>query len=144
MSPEPQAVRARMHHAHLFASDLDAALEWYRHWFGAEVLADHTFAGARNVMVRIGDGRLNFYDQAPPDAGRNAVHHLGMQVADLAALARSMAEAGIGLRSEIRMLEELDYLMVEGPDGVLWELFEWKHASVPDVGLDAWFGWPDR
>lgn len=136
------AADARMHHAHLFASDLDASIEWYRRWFGAEVMADHVFAGARNVMVRIGDGRLNFYDQPPRDRGRNAVHHLGMQVRDLAGLARAMRSAGVELRSDIRVLDELDYLMVEGPDGVLWELFEWKGADRPDDGLEGWFDWP--
>ena len=133
---------ARMHHAHLFAADLDASIEWYRRWFGAEVMADHVFAGARNVMVRIGDGRLNFYDQPPRARGRNAVHHLGMQVLDLAGLAREMRDTGVELRSDIRVLDELDYLMVEGPDGVLWELFEWKGADRPDNGLEGWFDWP--
>lgn len=133
---------ARMHHAHLFSHDLDAALKWYHEWFGAEILADHSFGGARNMLVRIGDGRLNFYEQPPRDGGRNSVHHLGMQVRDLAGLAQRMRNAGIDLRSDVRVLDELDYLMVEGPDGVLWELFEWKGAIEPDTGLEAWFGWP--
>lgn len=134
-----------MHHAHLFASDLETSLNWYQQWFGAEVVADHEFAGARNVMVAIGDGRLNFYDQPPRDAGRNAVHHLGMQVEGLVSLRAAMVAAGESVRSEIRELDELDYLMVEGPDGVLWELFEWK--GTPDAegstepSLSRWFDW---
>ncbi|MEL7157649.1 MAG: VOC family protein [Actinomycetota bacterium] len=122
--------RARFHHAHLFATDLEASLAFYRRWFDAEVLADHHFAGARNVMVRIGDGRLNFYDQPPRDRGRNAVHHLGLQVEGLADLVARMAEAGVEIRSAIRELPELDYLMVAAPDGVLLELFEWKGAGA--------------
>ena len=132
--------RVRLHHTHLFASDLDATLAFYRRWFGAEVLADHIFAGARNVMVCVGDGRLNFYDQPPRGHGRNAIHHLGLQVVGLDALVARMIDGGIHFRSDIRRLPELDYIMVEAPDGVLLELFEWKQAQQ-DEGLDAWFGW---
>lgn len=131
----------RFHHAHLFASDLDDTLDFYRRWFGAEVVADQQFAGARNVMVRVGDGRLNFYDQAPRDRGRNAVHHLGFQVDALADLVERMAEAGFEFRSPIRELAELDYIMIEAPDGVLLEVFEYKgSADGAATGLDEWFG----
>lgn len=136
--PEPR--RARFHHPHLFAADLDAALAFYRRWFGAEVVADHAFAGSRNIMVAVGDGHLNFYDQPPRDDGRNAVHHLGFQVDDLAGLVAEMAAAGIPMRSAVRELPELDYIMIEGPDGVLLELFEYK-PGPPRPGLDRWFGW---
>ena len=131
---------ARFHHAHLFATDLDASLDFYRTWFGAEVVADHVFAGARNVMVRIGDGRLNFYDQPPRQQARSAIHHLGLQVEDLAGLVATMTEAGVAFRTPIRELTELDYIMVEAPDGVLLELFEWKGPDGPDdEGLTGWF-----
>lgn len=137
--------RVRLHHTHLFATDLDASLDFYRRYFGAEVVADHEFAGSRNVMVRIGDGRLNFYDQAPRDSGRNAVHHLGLQVEGLVGLVATMRQGGVDFRTPIRELPELDYIMVEAPDGVLLELFEWKSETAPDpslsAGLDAWFGW---
>ncbi len=134
------ARRARFHHPHLFAADLDVTLAFYRRWFGAEVVADHSFAGSRNVMVMVGDGHINIYDQPPRDHGRNAVHHLGFQVDDLAGLVAEMGKAGIQLRSAVRELPELDYIMVEGPDGVLLELFEYK-PGPPRPGLDRWFGW---
>ena len=131
---------SRFHHAHLFASDLDASLQFYERWFDAQVVADYDFAGARNVMVRVGTGMLNFYDQAPRDHGKNAVHHLGFQVDDLAGLVARMRADGMELRSPIRELPELDYLMIEAPDGVLLEVFEYKGS--PDgatTGLDDWF-----
>lgn len=133
---------ARFHHAHLFASDLDATLGFYRRWFGAEVVADHHFAGSRNLMLRVGDGHLNVYQQPPRDHGRNAVHHLGFQVDDLAGLVAAMTEGGIVFRTPVRQLPELDYIMVEGPDGVLLELFQYKPGPDPRPGLDDWFGWP--
>ncbi|MGY9084112.1 MAG: VOC family protein [Acidimicrobiales bacterium] len=136
---------SRFHHAHLFATNLEKTLDFYERWFDAEVVGDHEFAGARNVMVRVGTGMLNFYDQAPNGTGKNAVHHLGFQVDDLADLAARMSAAGFELRSPIRELPELDYLMIEAPDGVLLEVFEYKGS--PDgaaSGLDAWFGEPLR
>lgn len=132
---------ARFHHAHLFASDLDATLQFYEQWFDAVVAADYEFAGARNVMVKIGSGMLNFYDQAPRHSGKNAVHHLGFQVDDLGDLVERMTAAGFDFRSPIRELPELDYLMVEAPDGVLLEVFEYKGSPDGDTnGLNAWFG----
>lgn len=134
---------ARFHHTHLFASDIEETLAFYTRWFDATVVADHDFGGARNVMVQVGTGMLNFYDQAPRGNGKNAVHHLGFQVDDLADLAQRMGDEGFELRSEVRQLPELDYLMIEAPDGVLLEVFEYKGS--PDGaanGLDAWFAMP--
>jgi len=131
---------SRFHHAHLFATDLETSLMFYERWFDAIVVADHEFAGARNVMVRVGTGMLNFYDQPPKDNGRNAIHHLGFQVDDLAGLVSRMREAGMELRSPIRELPTLDYIMIEAPDSVLLEVFEYKGS--PDGatnGLDEWF-----
>jgi catechol 2,3-dioxygenase-like lactoylglutathione lyase family enzyme len=136
-------MRARMHHAHLFASDLDASLAFYRTWFDAEVVADTSFGGARNVLVAVGDGRLNFYDQPPRGRGPSAVHHLGFQIEGLAGLAKRLIDAGHARPDSLRMLDELDYLMVEAPDGVLLELFEHKNAAGQTAGEAGWFAWPE-
>ena len=72
-----------LHHAHLFASDLDASVGFYQEMFAAEVLLDTEMAGARNVMILVGTGRINFYDQPPRDTGRGVVHHLGIETDDL-------------------------------------------------------------
>lgn len=136
---EPQP-RTRLHHTHLFASDLEASLEFYRRWFGAEVLSDEVFAGSRNVLVAVGDGRLNFYDQPPRDRGRNVVHHLGIQTEDLEGLVGRMQEGGVEFRKPITDTGLLSYVMVEGPDGILLELFQADpedHAG----GARRWFTW---
>jgi hypothetical protein len=36
--------------------------------------------------MKIGLGALHFYEQPPKALGKNAVHHLGMQVEDLGEL----------------------------------------------------------
>jgi len=93
-------------------------------------------------MVRVGDGRLNFYEQEPRDLGRNAIHHLGIQIDGLSELAERLIEAGLTKPNSVRVLPELDYLMVEAPDGVLLELFEWKAGEGADPGATEWFDWP--
>ena len=70
----------------MFASNIDESIRFYREMFGAEVLFDMEMAGARNVMISIGGGKLNFYDQPPKEGGRGAVHHLGIETDDLEAL----------------------------------------------------------
>jgi predicted enzyme related to lactoylglutathione lyase len=45
-----------VHHAHLFASDLNAALKFYQDMFGGEILADLNMAGARIVFLAVGSG----------------------------------------------------------------------------------------
>lgn len=133
--PLPPAASCDLHHAHLFASDLDAALAFYRRWFGAEVAWDGIFAGVRNVFVRIGTGRLHFYDQPPRAHGRNAVHHLGIRVHGLEALVAGMRDGGVALRTELRRHPEGSYLMLEAPDGVLLELFEPNPAGLPEAAV---------
>lgn len=132
--------RVRLHHVHLLASDLAASLAFYERWFGAEVVADEVFAGARNVLVRIGDGRLNFYDQPPRDRGRNAVHHIGIQTDDLPRLVRRMQAGGVAFRKPIAGSPGVGYVMVEAPDGVLIELFE-AHTSRLSGRAKEWFAW---
>ena len=68
-----------LHHTHLFAADVDRSIAFWRDHFGAVVLVDTVFAGARNVFLRVGEGRLHLYDQAPRHAGAGTVHHLGIE-----------------------------------------------------------------
>lgn len=113
-----------LHHTHLFASDLDASLRFYRDMFGAEILFDETVAGVRNVMIRIGKGRINFYDQPPRGTGPSAVHHLGISTNDISGVVRHMEAKGFKFRNPVRDFGDLKYIMLEGPDGVLIEIFE--------------------
>jgi len=120
-----------LHHAHLFASDLERSIIFYREMFGAEVLGDFTAAGARNVLLRIGTAHINFYQQPPRDAGRGAVHHLGIRTHDLEQLVAHMKSKGFQFRKEITETGPLKYVMAEGPDGVLLELFQARFAFEP-------------
>ena len=61
------------------ASDIDATVAFWREAFDAELVADLEFAGARNVFMRIGRGRIHLYDQPPRGTGPSTVHHLGVE-----------------------------------------------------------------
>jgi catechol 2,3-dioxygenase-like lactoylglutathione lyase family enzyme len=121
-----------VHHAHLFSSELEAALKFYREMFGAEILADLVMAGARNVFIAIGKGRLHFYDQPPRDEGRGAIHHLGIQTDDLEALVAHMKSKGFLFRKPISDFGFWKYVMIQAPDNVLIELFQIVKEKLPD------------
>ena len=122
--PYGSSRRYHLQHIHLFASDLDKSITFYTTWFDGEVAWDGAYAGSRNVFMKIGVGALHFYEQQPRDLGRNAVHHLGIQVVGLEDLYDRMGNAGIELRKPIQDSNGSKYFMLEAPDGVLLELFE--------------------
>ena len=125
-----------LHHTHLFASDVDHSIAFWRDHFGAVVLVDTVFAGARNVFMRIGEGRLHLYDQAPKHAGAGTVHHLGIETDELDALVARLKVAGVSV-TDVRRHAEGDYAMAEGPDGLLLELFQPHAARLPAALIEA-------
>jgi catechol 2,3-dioxygenase-like lactoylglutathione lyase family enzyme len=125
-------MQSHVHHAHLFTSNLEAALNFYQEMFGAEILADLDMAGARNVFIAIGKGRVHFYDQPPRDEGRGAVHHLGIQTDDLEALVAHMKAKGFPFRKTVSDFGFWKYVMVLAPDNVLIELFQIVKEKLPE------------
>jgi catechol 2,3-dioxygenase-like lactoylglutathione lyase family enzyme len=117
-----------LHHTHLFASDVDASIAFWRDHFGATVVLDADFAGARNVFLRVGEGRLHLYAQPPRHRGAGTVHHLGIETDELEALAARLKGAGVSV-SDVRRHAEGNYAMAQAPDGLLLELFQ-PHAAA--------------
>jgi uncharacterized protein (DUF952 family)/catechol 2,3-dioxygenase-like lactoylglutathione lyase family enzyme len=130
----------RLHHAHIFASDIDATIEFWTSRLGATVAADEILLGSRNVMLMVGSGRLNVYDQPPRSAERGPVHHLGIQVRHLDALVDHMTALGTEFRKPVTAGEGFRYVMAEAPDGILLELFEADETTMPPSARD-WFAW---
>lgn len=131
----------QLHHTHLMAADLDAAVAFYCDVFGGIVVADVDFAGARNVFMAVGGGRLHFYDQPPNHRG--PVNHLGMVVDDLEATVADLRQRGFEPRP-IKSDPTARYAMVQGPDGVLIEVFEPRAEGLNPV-MAAYFGLsPDK
>ena len=113
-----------LHHPHLFTNDLDATVTWWQKILGGKVIYDGDFGGARNVFMRIGTGRIHFYEQNPRDDGKGALHHLGIRTDNLEKLYNRLTESGIEFRSGIRDFGAWKYIMCPAPDNVLLELFE--------------------
>ncbi len=111
------------------ASDIGRTIDFWTTCFGAKVMADELMAGSRNVFLDIGGGRLNLYDAAPNHRG--PVNHLGVHVADLAATVARLERAGWAPRA-IKVDGPLSYSMVEGPDGLLIEVFHFDRQTTPE------------
>jgi catechol 2,3-dioxygenase-like lactoylglutathione lyase family enzyme len=120
-----------IHHVHVFASDLDRSIGFYREFFGGEVVLDMELAGARNVFMRIGCGRIHFYDQDPKFSGRGSIHHFGIQTDDIEAVAGRMAAAGVPFNKGITDAGFWKYIMVPAPDDILIELFQVDKRAIP-------------
>ncbi len=129
---------AHVHHVHLFARDLDASVDWYRRHLGGEVMFDGDFGGARNVFMKVGSGRLNFYAQPPRGETTGPIHHVGVRIEGLADLVARMTANGVAFRNPIREFDGWRYVMCEAPDKVLLELFEVDFETMPE-NLVAFF-----
>jgi catechol 2,3-dioxygenase-like lactoylglutathione lyase family enzyme len=136
----PYGLEDRFHlqHVHLFASNIEVTIEFYSRWFGARVVWDGEYGDARNVFMKIGIGAMHLYEQAPRELGRNAVHHLGMQVVGLRDVYERMKDAGIELPNPIREHSGGGYFMVKAPDDVLLEVFE--PGTSRDPAVLAYYG----
>ena len=120
-----------IHHVHIFASDLTKSVEFYQKAFGGQVVLDVTLAGARNVFMKIGNGRLHFYDQPPNYSGRGSIHHFGIQTDNLERDHARLQAMGVPFTKEITDLGYWKYIMVPAPDNILIEYFEVNMESIP-------------
>lgn len=120
-----------IHHVHIFASDIEESICFYEEYFGAKLILDAAFAGARNVFMRIGNGRLHLYDQAPKNPGRGSIHHFGIQTDDIEGVVSDMKAKGVEFKKGITDFGFWKYIMVPAPDDILIELFEVDKTSIP-------------
>ena len=127
-----------LHHVHIFASDIDATVEWYCKNLGGAVAYDGDFGGARNIFMNIGRGRRNIYDQEPRGELSGTYHHIGIQTDDLIGLHERLTQNDVKFRSGIREFDNWRYIMCPAPDNVLLELFQ---IDIPKMepGLQAFF-----
>jgi len=120
-----------VHHVHLFASDIKKSIKFYEEFFGGKVILDSELAGARNVFMKIGHGRLHFYDQPPRNPGRGNIHHFGIQTDNIEEMADKLRSGGVILKKGITDLGFWKYLMVPAPDDILIELFQVDKSKLP-------------
>jgi catechol 2,3-dioxygenase-like lactoylglutathione lyase family enzyme len=68
-------MRVSLDHAHIFASNLDATVGFFRSMFNATVVWDDVVAGACGVRLQIGRAFILIYDQPPKAPRGGAFHH---------------------------------------------------------------------
>ena len=127
-----------VHHVHIFASDIEKSIKFYQEFFGGKVILDSELAGARNVFMEIGHGRLHFYDQPPKNPVRGSIHHFGIQTDDIEEVVDKLRSAGVALRKGITDLGFWKYVMVPAPDDILIELFQVNKSKLPSI-FDEYF-----
>ena len=120
-----------VHHVHIFASDINRSIKFYEEFFGGKVILDSELAGARNVFMNIGHGRLHFYDQPPKNPERGSIHHFGIQTDNIEEVVDKLRSGGVALRKGITDLGFWKYVMVPAPDDILIELFQVDKAKLP-------------
>ncbi len=127
-----------VHHVHIFASDIDRSIGFYEKFFGGKVILDSELAGARNVFMKIGHGRLHFYDQPPKNPGRGSIHHFGIQTDNIEEVVDQLRLGGLTLKKGITDLRFWKYIMVPAPDDILIELFQVDKNQLPPI-FDGYF-----
>ena len=127
-----------VHHVHIFASDINNSIKFYEEFFGGKVILDSELSGARNVFMKIGHGRLHFYDQPPKNPGRGSIHHFGIQTDDIEEVVDKLRSRGVVLRKGITDLGFWKYVMVPAPDDILIELFQIDKSKLPPI-FDEYF-----
>lgn len=120
-----------LHHSHLMASDIDETIRFWTDGFGAEVVFDREFAGARNVFLTVGSGRIHLYDQPPKNPGQGSVHHLGVQTDEIENVVKNLGDIGVSV-TDVRTEPDASYAMAKGPDDLLIEIFQPNRDAVPD------------
>ncbi len=125
-----------IHHVHIFASDLDKSVNFYKEFFDGEVILDMEMAGARNVFMKVGKGRIHFYDQAPKFSGRGSIHHFGIQTDEIERVVNKMKSMGVVFKKDITDGGFWKYIMVPAPDDILIELFEVDKKQIPTEFMD--------
>jgi catechol 2,3-dioxygenase-like lactoylglutathione lyase family enzyme len=125
-----------IHHVHIFASDLNRTLKFYEGFFGGKVVLDMELAGARNVFMRVGNGRIHFYDQPPKFSGRGSIHHFGIQTDDIEDIVTKLVSKGVMFAKDITHAGFWKYIMVPAPDDILIELFEVDKKQIPPEFLN--------
>ena len=111
-------------HVHLFASNIEGTIKFFKQFFDAKVIWDEQAAGVRNVRIRIGQAFIHLYDQPPKGVRGGTIHHLGIETDDLDGMVTKMKSLGISFRNQISEEEKFKYVMVQGPDELLIELFQ--------------------
>jgi catechol 2,3-dioxygenase-like lactoylglutathione lyase family enzyme len=125
-----------VHHVHILASDIEKSIKFYQEFFGGKVILDAELAGARNVFIKIGNGRLHLYDQLPKNPGKGSIHHFGIQTDNIEEVVSKLISGGVVIKKGISDLGFWKYIMVLAPNEILIELFQVDKTKLPPEYLN--------
>jgi catechol 2,3-dioxygenase-like lactoylglutathione lyase family enzyme len=125
-----------VHHVHIFASDIEKSINFYKEFFEGQSILDSELAGARNVFMRIGNGRLHLYDQPPKTPSKGSIHHFGIQTDDIEGVMSKLKSRGVLFKKGITDLGFWKFIMVPAPDEILIELFQVDKTRLPPQFLN--------
>lgn len=127
-------IRGGYHHVHLASPAPDAAAAWYVKILGAEIYADAELRGSRNLRLKVGEALLYIRAPRPSDTLSPAggarffgIDHICFAVEGIEAMLAHAERNGAVIADPLFDLpggSRGAYL--QGPDGVLVELFEPK------------------
>ena len=127
-----------LHHVHIFSMDISESINWWKKNLSAEICFDGVMGGSRNVFMRVGEGRLHFYDQKPKSFVSGTIHHLGIRVKNVKETVSRMKNNGVEFRNSVRSFDGWAYSMCAAPDNILLELFE-VSAHINNNDLKKYF-----
>lgn len=113
-----------LHHVHLVTASVEEFCAFFVDNFDAEIVFDDLIDNDRNVFLTIGTGRIHLFEsKQPPARRRNAFHHIGLLIDGLADVQDRLRANGVALGETVSVPGGA-FVMAEGPDGLLLELFE--------------------
>ena len=85
--------------------------------------------------MKIGNGRIHFYDQPPKFSGRGSIPHFGIQTDDIEGVVNKLKSKGAMFTKDITDAGFWKYIMVPAPDDILIELFGVDKKQIPSEYL---------
>ena len=128
------AIVGAFHHVHMISRDPDGVADWFERFFGSEIVAEQFPAGARNLVLRVGEGRLSVRTPRPSDGLTEAdgprpkgygIHHFCFVVDDLEGLLGEMRANGVTIIREMPVHVSGKFAaFIEGPEEMPIELIQ--------------------
>lgn len=124
-------MRVNIDHIHLNTSNLNETVSFLENALGGRLIK--TFEGASGVKISrvdLGDVYVNIYHNKPaamnnPDPEAAVIHHFGVKVSNLDALAAELKKKGVKFIKDVAQLNEnMKFAFIKGPDNLVIELME--------------------
>ena len=117
-------------HVHIHASDPAKTIEFYKSFFGAQVIQEFEILGRRLTVMSLGDkSKLSILHVPPavekPNPGMASIDHIGIEVENIEGLINRLKEKGFTFPVDLTQSSSgAKIAFCFGPDNVYLELIE--------------------